>query len=227
MFNGCTSLKELDLRNFNTSKVTYYSNMFKGVTDATIYVNENKWTLGIDATFGGGTNLKFVILDDDGNVVPRPTGLLVDFTQSKMPLQLPVWIDEETRGSYYYFAHGTYVADSSLYGLVDSGSNSSSSAYWICYKVVAPTTGSLEITFRAYTNSSSYPFVIHSTSNATQPSYSSSTNRIIRAYGTTYKDTDGVASIHVTQGETYYIHIQIRRGNTQFGACIRKIEIIS
>lgn len=65
MFTNCTNLKVLDLRNFNTSKVTTSTttSMFSGVSDCTIFIGTN-WTLGTSATLGGGTNLKFVQVED-------------------------------------------------------------------------------------------------------------------------------------------------------------------
>jgi surface protein len=309
MFNNCTSLTSLDLSSFDTSSVSSYNYMFNGVSNCTIYIDSDKWTLGTDSTFGGGTNLTFVPkvipitsidnlitdLEDITNVttptftitpIITPTNYcsdleviydstylsnnnfsfllkdgsqgqtlsityrsrtdnsisntltftvaedaeliepLIDFTQSTAPT-LPTWFVEETKGSRY-FKHGTYKDNSSLYGLVeDSYSSNATKIHWNCYKVVAPMTGTLEITFRAYTYSSSYPFTIHATTNSTQPSYSSSTDRLISVYGSTYRGTDGVATLNVVQGETYYIHFQHRRyGSSYTCACIRKIEIV-
>lgn len=142
--------------------------------------------------------------------------------------QFPTWFTEETKNSSYYYTYGAYNYDKTLCGLVENTYSTSTSTYWTCYKVVAPTTGSLDITFRAYTYSSSYPFVIHSTTSTTQPTYNSSTDRILNATGTTYRTTDGVASIHVSKGETYYIHIQHRRygSSSTYGSCIRSIKLI-
>ena len=115
-----------------------------------------------------------------------------------------------------------------LYGLVENTYPTSLKKFWSCYKVVAPTTGTLNITFRACCYNSAYPFTIHVTSDDTQPTYNSSTNRIIAIYDSTYKSTDGIATLDVVAGETYYIHFQHnRRGSsTSFGACIRSIELI-
>jgi surface protein len=40
MFSGCSSLKELNVSNFNTNNVTYISGMFSGCTD--IFQNKIK-----------------------------------------------------------------------------------------------------------------------------------------------------------------------------------------
>lgn len=62
MFNGCSKLKTLDLTSFDTSSVVNYEDMFLNVSDCTIYISGD-WTLGTDATFGGGTNLNFVLIN--------------------------------------------------------------------------------------------------------------------------------------------------------------------
>jgi hypothetical protein len=151
---------------------------------------------------------------------------IVDFTQSTAPT-LPLWLTEEVLRDTYYFTHGTYEYDGTTYGLVESTYPTTTKQFWNCYKVVAPMTGTLEITFRAYTYSSSYPFVIHATSSATQPTYSSTTNQIVKASNYTYRDTDGVATLSVTEGQTYYIHIQHRRygSSTAYSSCIRSFKI--
>ncbi len=41
MFNGCSGLKSLDLKNFNTSNVTYMSDMFMDVHNMEAYVKYN------------------------------------------------------------------------------------------------------------------------------------------------------------------------------------------
>ena len=156
--------------------------------------------------------------------------LLVDFTQETAPT-LPTWIVEETKGTDYYFTHGTYNADSTIYGLVENVYPTNTPTYWNCYKVVAPVSGKLCITLRAYNYGGSYPFVVHSTKNATQPSYSSSTNRVANVTGSTYRTQDGKVNINVVAGETYYIHIQHRRYATtsstiSYCSCIRSFEIV-
>ena len=236
MFQYCSALKELNLSSFDTTNIpseTYSSGacIFDSVKDCTIYVNENKWTLGTDSSLRKGTNLTFVVVDDNGEVVSRPTGLLADFTKTGV-VQLPVWMDEETKNSSYYYKHGTYEYDSTVYGLVENTYPSSIQTFWTCYKVVAPSS-TMKITFRAYTYSSSYPFTIHLTSDATQPSYSSSTNRLISATSSTYRDTDGIVETEVVAGETYYIHFQHRlyyssysSSDYDYGTCIRSIEFL-
>lgn len=157
--------------------------------------------------------------------------LLVDFTQETAPTDLPSWFTEETKGTDYYFTHGTYNADNTIYGLVENVYPTSTPTFWNCYKVVAPVSGKLCITYRAYTYGSSYPLVIHSTTNATQPSYSSSTNRVGSVTGSTYRAKDGTININVVAGETYYIHIQHRRYSStsstiSYCSCIRSFEIV-
>lgn len=61
MFAYCESLKELNLTSFDTSNIKAYDNMFKGVSDCTIYISD-KWTLGTDSDFAGGTNLTFITI---------------------------------------------------------------------------------------------------------------------------------------------------------------------
>ena len=61
MFQYCYSLKELNLTSFDTSNIKAYDNMFKGVSNCTIYVSD-KWTLGTDSNFAGGTNLTFITI---------------------------------------------------------------------------------------------------------------------------------------------------------------------
>ena len=61
MFAYCESLKELNLTSFDTSNIKAYDNMFKGVSNCTIYVSD-KWTLGTDSNFAGGTNLTFITI---------------------------------------------------------------------------------------------------------------------------------------------------------------------
>ena len=61
MFNNCTQLTSLDIRNFVFTKVTSYSNMFNGVpTDCLIIVKgdiEKEW---ITSKFTTLTNVKTV-----------------------------------------------------------------------------------------------------------------------------------------------------------------------
>ena len=59
MFQSCTSLKEADIMNIDTSYNTYNYYEFYLVNGATVYVGEN-WTLGTSSTTGNGTNNTFV-----------------------------------------------------------------------------------------------------------------------------------------------------------------------
>lgn len=61
MFAYCESLKELNLTSFDTSNIKHYEQMFKGVSDCTIYISD-KWTLGTESDFAGGTNLTFITI---------------------------------------------------------------------------------------------------------------------------------------------------------------------
>lgn len=61
MFAYCESLKELNLTSFDTSNIKAYDNMFYGVSDCTIYISD-KWTLGTESDFAGGTNLTFITI---------------------------------------------------------------------------------------------------------------------------------------------------------------------
>lgn len=61
MFAYCESLKELNLTSFDTSNIKAYENMFYGVSDCTIYISD-KWTLGTESDFAGGTNLTFITI---------------------------------------------------------------------------------------------------------------------------------------------------------------------
>ena len=155
--------------------------------------------------------------------------LLVDFGYPTAPTVLPSWFTEQTKNATYHFTHKSYKNNITVYGLVEKTYPSSTQTYWNCYKVVAPVSGTLEITFRAYAYNSTYPFTIHCTEDATQPTYSSATNRVVNITDATYNAKDGKVNINVVAGETYYIHVQHRRyasSTISCGSCIRSFEII-
>lgn len=150
---------------------------------------------------------------------------LIDFTQPTAPT-LPYWFLEINKDATYYFTHGTWKNDSSMYGLINKDASGIS---WNCYKLIAPKTGTLTFTYRAYgyNGLSDYPLTIHATTSTTQPSYNSATDRLVCDGAKIY--VDGTATLEVTKGEVYYIHIQFKRSSytTNFeGACIRSIELI-
>ena len=156
----------------------------------------------------------------------------IDFTQETAP-KLPTWFTEQTKDSTYWFEHGTYANDSSIYGLVNSNRTNNGTTAWTCYKLVAPITAPLQITYRAYEgrNSSSYPFTIHITTSASQPSYSSSSNRIVYEYSSTDTGEKSV-TYDVVEGTTYYIHLQKYRyyysssKDDASGAVVRSIKLL-
>ena len=239
VFNGCSNLKELHLESWDTSKLYHkyttsgVNSMFGNVKDCTIYVTDKKWTLGIAKNQGYGTNLNFIVLDENNNVVPRPTDLLLDFTQPTISTQMPTWIDFEKTVSP--LVHGTYFCDDSVYGLVEefrvkATDATASQNFWNCYKITAPITGELKIKYRVNTKPGSYGLAIHATSDATQPTYNNATNRIAYVGDSIYPNEDRETILNVVAGETYYIHIQFIRYYSQtddtYGVCIRSFEII-
>ena len=157
------------------------------------------------------------------------------------PVIMPSWITEENKNVNRHFIHGGWKWDTTVCGLVENkcyipAYNGKNGLYWTCYKVVAPKTGTLNITYRLNTyNSATERWTIHATSDATQPTQTDTTGRIAYTYGSTYKDRDGIATLNVVEGETYYIHFQLNwtsnsnfMENTiqEYGACIRSIEIV-
>lgn len=140
------------------------------------------------------------------------------------PITMPSWITEESRNANYHFIHGSWKWDTTIYGLVENrfykeAYNGKTGLYWNCYKIVAPKTGTLNIKYRAYTfNQVTERYTIHATSDATQPLQTDTTGRIAHTYGSTYRDRDGIATLDVVEGETYYVHIQLNfTANSDFG----------
>ena len=222
---------ELDLSSFDTRAVTSYSSMFYQVANATIYIGDN-WTLGTESTFAGGTGLTFVQSSSGGDSSSGDSGettdsLLVDWTQSTAPT-LPSYMTEYYNSSPYGWTHGTFTTG--VYGLKSDNFSVDGTTAYICYKYVAPKSGYLNITYRC-SSESSYDFLtVHANTSTSQPTYTSSTNRVVYTSGTTYASTDGLATVQVTSGTTYYIHIQYRKDSSGMdGAdrgCIRKIELV-
>ena len=151
----------------------------------------------------------------------------IDFTQSTAPT-LPDCMTLDGQGSSYYFSHGTYTTN--VYGLVPNNKGVKSSTAYTRYKFVAPSDGALTFTYRCSSESNCDYLTVHVDSSTSKPSYSSSTNRLVYDSGTTYASKDGTASVSVTKGTTYYIHIQYRKdGSDNSGydkGCIRKIELL-
>ena len=57
MFRGCSKLISLDIRNFDFSNVTSYSNMFYGISTTTIYVKDSTAKEWIISKFNNLTNI--------------------------------------------------------------------------------------------------------------------------------------------------------------------------
>ena len=154
--------------------------------------------------------------------------IVIDFTQSTAPT-LPDYMTLDGQGSSYYFKHGTYTTD--VYGLVPNNSGKNSSTAYTRYKFVAPKDGALTFTYRCYAETDYDYLTVHVDTSTSQPSYDSSTNQVFTTKGvSSYQNTDGTASVNVTSGTTYYIHIQYRkdsRDNSGYDkGCIRKIELL-
>ena len=152
----------------------------------------------------------------------------IDFTQSTAPT-LPSCMTLDGQGSSYYFSHGTYTTD--VYGLVPNNNGIDSTTAYTRYKFVAPNDGALTFTYRCYAEMYYDYLTVHVDTSTSQPSYDSPTNRVLSTYGaTSYQPTDGTASVNVTSGTTYYIHIQYCKdvsGNVGYDmGCIRKIELL-
>lgn len=152
----------------------------------------------------------------------------IDFTQSTAPT-LPDCMTLDGQGSSYYFSHGTYTTN--VYGLVPNNSGKHSSTAYTRYKYVAPKDGALTFTYRCYAETNYDYLTVHVDTSTSQPSYSSSTNQVFTTKGvSSYQTKDGTASVNVTSGTTYYIHIQYHKdGSASSGydkGCIRKIELL-
>ena len=153
--------------------------------------------------------------------------LNIDFTQSTAPT-LPGYMTVDYNGTYY-FSHGTYTTN--VYGLVPNNSGKDSKTAYTRYKYVAPKDGALTFTYRCYAETNYDYLTVHVDTSTSQPSYSSSTNKVLTTKGvSSYQTTDGTASVNVTSGTTYYIHIQYckdKSGNSGYDkGCIRKIELL-
>lgn len=153
--------------------------------------------------------------------------IVIDFTTSTAPT-LPYCMTLDGQGSSYYFSHGTYTTN--VYGLVPNNKNKDNTIAYTRYKFIAPKDGALTFTYRCSSESSYDYLTVHVDTSTSQPSYSNSINGVVINSGTTYATTDGTASVNVTSGTTYYIHIQYRKdksGNSGYDkGCIRKIELL-
>ena len=232
MFYYNYMITELDLSSFDTTNVWSYSYMFYQVANATIYIGD-KWTLGTESTFGNGTGLTFVKRSSGGDSGSGDTGgtttdsLLVDWTKSTAPT-LPSYMTEYYSGTYGW-SHGTFTTG--VYGLKSDNFSMDGTTAYTCYKYVAPKSGYLNITYRCYAETNYDFMTVHVNTSTSQPSTTSSTNRVLTTQNvSSYQNTDGLATVQVTGGTTYYIHIQYRKdGSDMQGAdrgCIRKIELV-
>lgn len=152
--------------------------------------------------------------------------LFIDYTQETAPI-LPSWYSLYSEDSRK-FSHGVMRLDNSGYGLT-TGTLSTTGTSRSSYQIVAPITGILQIKYRANAYSSTYPFTIHVSTTTSTPSYSSSTDRIVHSTGNTYRYTDGVATVEVVEGTTYYIVYQYRhyKNHSSYGGgAIREVKII-
>lgn len=231
MFSYCSALKEIDLSLFNTGSVTSYNYMFNKVSNATIYIGDN-WTLGTSATTGNGTNNTFVKGSSGGDSGSGDSGtttnsLLVDWTKSTAPT-LPSYMTEYY-GRPYGWIHGTFTTG--VYGLISDNFSMDGTTAYMCYKYVAPKSGWLNITYRCYAETNYDYMTVHVNTSTSQPSTINATNRVLTTQNvSSYQNTDGLATVQVTGGTTYYIHIQYRKDSSGMeGAdrgCIRKIELV-
>ena len=229
MFYQCKKLTKLDLSSWNTSKVTSYSYMFSGVSNCTIYIGDG-WTLGTEPTFAGGKGLTFVkgsSGEDSGDSGATTNSLLVDWTQSTAPT-LPSYMTEYFSNTYGW-THGTFTTG--VYGLISNNFSMDGTTAYTCYKYVAPKSGYLNITYRCYAETNYDYMTVHVNTSTSQPSTTNATNRIFTTQKvSSYQNTDGIATVQVTGGTTYYIHIQYRKDSSGMeGAdrgCIRKIELV-
>lgn len=226
MFYYNYMITELDLSSFDTTNVWSYSYMFYQVANATIYIGD-KWTLGTSATFGNGTGLTFVKRSSGGDSGTTTDSLLVDWTQSTAPT-LPSYMTE-VYNSTYGWSHGTFTTG--VYGLKSDNFSMDGTTAYTCYKYVAPKSGYLNITYRCYAETNYDFMTVHVNTSTSQPSTTSSTNRVFTTQNvSSYQNTDGLATVQVTGGTTYYIHIQYRKDSSDMqGAdrgCIRKIELV-
>lgn len=202
--------------------IEYDTNYMCVIDNKVILLNGSQGkTLGI--TYRGkysnvSKTLTFTVAQD----VELPTGYELDFTQSIAPTY-PSYFEEVAKNSSYYFQHRTLYYSSSYYALTNNVYGGGKDV-WTCFKVTAPYTGTVDITHWRKCYSSSYPFVIHVTSDAIQPTYSSSTNRVFSGWGTTYATKDNVTTIPMVAGQEYYIHFQYHSYNSyNYGVGIRKI----
>ena len=152
----------------------------------------------------------------------------IDFTQSTAPT-LPDCMILDGQGSSYYFKHGTYTTD--VYGLVPNNKGVNSSVAYTRYKFVAPKDGALTFTYRCYAETNYDYLTVHVNTSTSQPSYSALDSNVFTTYKvSSYQNTDGTASVNVTGGKTYYIHIQYYKdksgSNGYDKGCIRKIELL-
>ena len=151
---------------------------------------------------------------------------LIDFTKSTAPT-LPSYMSLYGNGTYS-FSHGTFT--SGVYGLVPNNRGMNSTTAWTCYKYVAPKSGTLQFKYRCSSESRCDILTVHVNTSTSQPSYSSTTNRVLSTSGTTYASSDGTSTTTVTSGTTYYIHVQYCKDvsvNSGYDkGCIRKIELL-
>ena len=152
----------------------------------------------------------------------------IDFTQSTAPT-LPDCMTLDGQGSSYYFKHGTYTTN--VYGLVPNNSGKDNTTAYTRYKFVAPKDGVLTFTYRCYAETNYDYLTVHVNDTSTQPSCSALDSNVFTTYKvSSYQTTDGTASVNVTGGKTYYIHIQYYKdksgSNGYDKGCIRKIELL-
>lgn len=169
---------------------------------------------------------EYFVYGDEIPEIPSATSTkLIDFTQSSAPT-LPSYLTVDNNGTYS-FSHGLYTTD--VYGLIPSNKGVNNSTAYTRYKFVAPTSGDLTFTYRCYAETNYDYLTVHVTTSTSQPSYSSATNRVFSTKGvSSYQNTDGTASVSVTSGTTYYIHIQYYKDISSSSGydmgCIRSIE---
>lgn len=230
----------VDVANVNTQSFTItpiispsnFSSDLEVIYDSTyVTTNDNKTYNLVDGCQGKTFDITY--RSKSNNSISRTITLTVaedlvfteiDFTQSYAPTY-PTWFSEANKNSTYPFIHKYINYSRTNFGLVNDNYSGGQTA-WTCFKITAPITGKLEIAYRTKPYNTSQPFTIHITTSASQPSYSSSSNRILSQTSTTYAETDGIVTKDVVQGTVYYLHVQKRMYNNQDDkGAIRKITI--
>lgn len=156
--------------------------------------------------------------------------LLIDFTQSTAPAY-PSYFTEYSKLTYSFVHKSLDMGGGTLvHGLYNTNYPSTRTTARLTFKYVAPASGTLQFKWNAYVGKNSY-FTIHVTTSGSAPSYSSSTNRVTNAYNTLIYQhgNEATSTVKVTGGTTYYIHVQLRNGDSSsssYWGRLNSIELI-